>query len=58
MEPTTEEIMTTYPKLLCKCGRLVRVHPETGKPQKHRTGKSQPMTKAKRRATWCPEVAD
>lgn len=63
MEPMTEEIMTTYPKQPCLCGRGVRVHPETGAPRKHRIGKKHPasvvgpMPKNKRRQTWCPEVA-
>jgi hypothetical protein len=62
MEPTTEEIMTGYPKVLCRCGRQVRVHPETKAPRKHRIGREHPdfrgMGKSKRREKWCPEVAE
>lgn len=58
----TEEVLTTYPKLLCVCGRMARVHPETGKARKHHPGKNHPtlthLSKEKRKAGWCPEVRD
>lgn len=61
MEPTTEEIMTGWPKMACKCGRTPRVHPETGAARKHRLGRTHPVAfgakRKYRKATWCPEVA-
>jgi len=61
MEPTTEEIMTTYPKMPCKCGRMARVHPETGKALQHRLGPTHSSAygakRAYRKATWCPEAS-
>lgn len=49
------------PTITCKCGRLVHVHPETGKAFKHRIGREHQgyagLRKAKRREMWCPEVS-
>ncbi|MGH2360196.1 MAG: hypothetical protein ACRDGM_06600, partial [bacterium] len=51
----------TCPKMPCKCGRLARVHPETGKAWRHRPSKKHPAffgAKRKyRKGIWCPEVA-
>ena len=60
MEYTTEEIMTGWPKMPCICGRMVRVHPETGKAAPHHPANSHPTlthySKEQRKKLWCPEV--
>jgi hypothetical protein len=46
----------------CKCGRIPRLNPETGKLTRHRIGKEHPsftaMAREKRKEMWCPEVTE
>lgn len=60
MEPDVTLDPMKCPTMPCKCGRLARVHPETGKAFKHRIGRSHPsylgLGKSKRREGWCPET--
>lgn len=62
MEPTITVDPMKCPTMPCKCGRQARVHPETGKPFRHKVGRAHPafprMAKAKRRDTWCPETPE
>ncbi len=58
-ETTLDPMMC--PKVLCKCGRMVRVHPETQALFKHYPGKTHPSLKGgnsrkNRKIEWCPEV--
>ena len=60
MEETKAETLDpmTCPKMPCKCGRMARVHPETGVPFPHRLGRAHPVAfgtkRSYRKETWCP----
>lgn len=61
MEASPEKVTLNpmlCPKMPCKCGRMARVHPETGKAFKHRPGSAHPnvgKNRGKRKGSWCPE---